>query len=247
VDLAVQLRALPVAVFLRAPQVCTLPVDVFCCLAIALRASLTPPLPGHAESWNKNWGSDMDAFLKDIPGRGASGVYANIYDDLDTTPVVWHITEVRCAWPRAGPVQYFCAIAWAEKDSSLFLCGQSSAQSGAWFQCTEKKVVCLQPVDPTEYQNEWLGDVVKNSLPLPLSLIFSPLISPTYFPCSHARSTSPCLQHSTVRLHTLTLGVLILADQHLLGADSHTRRRCPRLLQKGEGGMGGGGFKCTYY
>ena len=45
----------------------------------------------------------------DVPGRGAAGVYANIYDDLDTTPVVWHITE---------------------------------------------------PVDPTEYQNEWLGDVI---------------------------------------------------------------------------------------
>jgi hypothetical protein len=54
----------------------------------------------------------MDEFLKDIPGRGASGVYANIYDDLDTTPVVWHITEVRCACPPAGPAVYFCAIAW---------------------------------------------------------------------------------------------------------------------------------------
>jgi hypothetical protein len=55
-------------------------------------------------SWNK----DMGDFF-DVPGRGAAGVYANIYDDLDTTPVVWHITE---------------------------------------------------PVDPTEYQNEWLGDVI---------------------------------------------------------------------------------------
>jgi hypothetical protein len=90
----------------------------------------------------------MDEFLKDIPGRGASGVYANIYDDLDTTPVVWHITEVRCAWPPAGPVEYFCTIAWAEKDSSLFQCRQSPAQSGAYFQCTENELFVCSPSTP---------------------------------------------------------------------------------------------------
>lgn len=56
-------------------------------------------------SWNK----DMPEFFQNMPGRGAEGVYANIYADLDDSPVTWHITE---------------------------------------------------PVDPTEYQNEWLGDVI---------------------------------------------------------------------------------------
>lgn len=102
-----------------------------------------------------------------------------------------------------------------------------------------KKVVCLQPVDPTEYQNEWLGDVVKTPLPLPLTLSLSPSISRTYFPCSHARITSFCLLHSKLRLHTLTPGILILADQHLLGADSHTRRRYSRPLQKKSAQWGG--------
>ena len=55
-------------------------------------------------SWNK----DMPEFF-DVPGRGAEGVYYNVWQDLDDSPVVWHITE---------------------------------------------------PVDPTEYQNEWLGDVI---------------------------------------------------------------------------------------
>ena len=44
----------------------------------------------HTFSWNK----DMGEFFQDMPGRGTSGVYANIYDDLDTTPVAWHISEV---------------------------------------------------------------------------------------------------------------------------------------------------------
>jgi len=58
----------------------------------------------------------MPEFFQGMP----SGVYDNIYDDLDDSPVTWHITE---------------------------------------------------PVDPTEYQNEWLGDVVsiRHSLPKPLS------------------------------------------------------------------------------
>ena len=58
------------------------------------------------------WCNDMPEFFQGMP----SGVYDNIYEDLDDSPVTWHITE---------------------------------------------------PVDPTEYQNEWLGDVV--SFPFPCS------------------------------------------------------------------------------
>lgn len=29
-----------------------------------------------------------------MPGAGSDGVYYNIYDELDTSPVEWHITEV---------------------------------------------------------------------------------------------------------------------------------------------------------
>ena len=47
----------------------------------------------------------MPAFFKDMP----NGVYDNIYDDLDDSPVTWSITE---------------------------------------------------PVDPTAYQNEYLGNVI---------------------------------------------------------------------------------------
>jgi hypothetical protein len=32
----------------------------------------------------------MPEFFHDMPG----GVYDNIYDDLDDSPVTWHITEV---------------------------------------------------------------------------------------------------------------------------------------------------------
>eukprot|EP00287_Rhodomonas_sp_CCMP768_P017804 CAMPEP_0202822160 /NCGR_PEP_ID=MMETSP1389-20130828/10875_1 /ASSEMBLY_ACC=CAM_ASM_000865 /TAXON_ID=302021 /ORGANISM="Rhodomonas sp., Strain CCMP768" /LENGTH=78 /DNA_ID=CAMNT_0049495033 /DNA_START=74 /DNA_END=310 /DNA_ORIENTATION=+ len=59
--------------------------------------------------WQYSWNKDMPAFFQDMPGRGAEGVYANVLDYLDTTPVTYHYTE---------------------------------------------------PVDPTEYQNEWLGDVI---------------------------------------------------------------------------------------
>ena len=41
-----------------------------------------------------------------MPGAGADGVYYNIYEDLDTSPVEWHITEV-CTVPLAltpGPL-----------------------------------------------------------------------------------------------------------------------------------------------
>mmetsp|Transcript_46270 Transcript_46270/g.108584 ORF Transcript_46270/g.108584 Transcript_46270/m.108584 type:complete len:87 (+) Transcript_46270:151-411(+) len=55
------------------------------------------------------WSQGMPEFFHGMPGKGAEGVYANIYDELDDSPVTWHITE---------------------------------------------------PVDPTEYQNEWLGDVI---------------------------------------------------------------------------------------
>ena len=39
----------------------------------------------------------MPDFFQNMPGRGEGGVYANIWQDLDTTPAVWHITEVSLA------------------------------------------------------------------------------------------------------------------------------------------------------
>ena len=51
-------------------------------------------------SWNK----DMPDFFQNMPGRGEAGVYANIWQDLDTTPAVWHITEVSLA-----DLIYMCA------------------------------------------------------------------------------------------------------------------------------------------
>ena len=56
-------------------------------------------------TWQSQWNKDMPDFFKGMP----NGVYDNIYDSLDDSPVSWHITE---------------------------------------------------PVDPTEYQNEWLGSVI---------------------------------------------------------------------------------------
>eukprot|EP00286_Rhodomonas_abbreviata_P021820 CAMPEP_0181304886 /NCGR_PEP_ID=MMETSP1101-20121128/9412_1 /TAXON_ID=46948 /ORGANISM="Rhodomonas abbreviata, Strain Caron Lab Isolate" /LENGTH=77 /DNA_ID=CAMNT_0023410719 /DNA_START=77 /DNA_END=310 /DNA_ORIENTATION=+ len=60
-------------------------------------------------TWQYSWNKDMPEFFQGMPGRGSDGVYANVLDYLDDSPVTWHITE---------------------------------------------------PVDPTEYQNEWLGDVI---------------------------------------------------------------------------------------
>ena len=69
--------------------------------------------PRPTSSWNKNFGADQEEFFN-VPGRGAEGVYANIFDDLDTTPVVWHITEVPlarlkgllCAVPRCAACRW---------------------------------------------------------------------------------------------------------------------------------------------
>ena len=55
--------------------------------------------------WQSSWNSDMPDFFQGMP----NGVYDNIYEDLDDSPVSWHITE---------------------------------------------------PVDPTAYQNEYLGNVI---------------------------------------------------------------------------------------
>ena len=55
--------------------------------------------------WQSSWNSDMPEFFHGLP----NGVYDNIYDDLDDSPVTYHITE---------------------------------------------------PVDPTEYQNEYIGNVI---------------------------------------------------------------------------------------
>ena len=51
------------------------------------------------------WSNGMPEFFQGMP----SGVMDNIYDDLDDSPVTWHITE---------------------------------------------------PVDPTDYQNEYIGNVI---------------------------------------------------------------------------------------
>ena len=51
------------------------------------------------------WCADMPDFFQGMP----NGVYDNIYEDLDDSPVSWHITE---------------------------------------------------PVDPTDYQNEYIGNVI---------------------------------------------------------------------------------------
>jgi hypothetical protein len=51
------------------------------------------------------WCNDMPEFFQGMP----NGVMDNIYDDLDDSPVTWHITE---------------------------------------------------PVDPTDYQNEYIGNVI---------------------------------------------------------------------------------------
>jgi hypothetical protein len=56
-------------------------------------------------TWGSHWNSDMPDFFAGMP----SGVYDNIYDDLDDSPVSWHVTE---------------------------------------------------PVDPTAYQSEYLGNVI---------------------------------------------------------------------------------------
>ena len=56
-------------------------------------------------TWQSGWNRDMPDFFQGMP----SGVYDNIYDSLDDSPVSWHITE---------------------------------------------------PVDPTAYQNEYIGNVI---------------------------------------------------------------------------------------
>ena len=43
------------------------------------------------------WCADMPEFFQGMP----SGVYDNIWEDLDDSPVSWHITEVACS-PHAA-------------------------------------------------------------------------------------------------------------------------------------------------
>jgi len=42
-------------------------------------------------TWQSSWNSDMPSFFQGMP----NGVYDNIYDDLDTSTVSYHTTEVR--------------------------------------------------------------------------------------------------------------------------------------------------------
>jgi len=44
-------------------------------------------------TWQSSWNSDMPDFFQGMP----NGVYDNIYEDLDDSPVSWHITEVRAS------------------------------------------------------------------------------------------------------------------------------------------------------
>jgi hypothetical protein len=41
-------------------------------------------------TWQSSWNADMPDFFQGMP----NGVYDNIYEDLDDSPVSWHITEV---------------------------------------------------------------------------------------------------------------------------------------------------------
>ena len=41
-------------------------------------------------TWQSGWNKDMPDFFQGMP----NGVYDNIWDDLDDSPVSWHITEV---------------------------------------------------------------------------------------------------------------------------------------------------------
>ena len=41
-------------------------------------------------TWQSSWNSDMPDFFQGMP----NGVYDNIYEDLDDSPVSFHITEV---------------------------------------------------------------------------------------------------------------------------------------------------------
>ena len=41
-------------------------------------------------TWKSGWNKDMPDFFQSMP----SGVYDNIYSDLDDSPVTYHITEV---------------------------------------------------------------------------------------------------------------------------------------------------------
>lgn len=58
---------------------------------------LTCTQPGKPLFLPASWNKDMPDFFQNMPGRGEAGVYANIWEDLDTTPAVWHITEVSLA------------------------------------------------------------------------------------------------------------------------------------------------------
>eukprot|EP00960_Hanusia_phi_P067217 766574-Hanusia_phi.AAC.5 len=64
-------------------------------------------------TWKSSWNKDMPSFFQNMP----SGVYDNIYDDLDDSPVSYHTTEV------------------------------GGGGGGR------------EPVDPTEYQNEYIGKI----------------------------------------------------------------------------------------
>jgi len=53
------------------------------------------------------WSNGMPEFFQDMPG----GVMDNIYDDLDDSPVSWHITEVLFS-VAATIVCDMCSMCW---------------------------------------------------------------------------------------------------------------------------------------
>ena len=55
---------------------------------IVKRSSMLDDAPW---TWGGHWCDGMPSFFQGMPG----GVYDNIYDDLDDSPVSYHITEVR--------------------------------------------------------------------------------------------------------------------------------------------------------
>jgi len=59
-------------------------------------------------TWQSSWNKDMPDFFQGMP----SGVYDNIYSDLDDSPVTYHITEV--------PILVLCCLTVAH--TTPFIC-----------------------------------------------------------------------------------------------------------------------------
>ena len=123
----------------------------------------------------------MPDFFQNMPGRGEEGVYANIWQDLDTTPAVWHITEVSLAVNLCVPLHTTKTITHTHTKGMHCACVSIQPVCARCRDASPliKETVLLnwfkffhtlhQPCDPTEYQNSWLGDVVSFPHPPPSS------------------------------------------------------------------------------